>query len=558
MECLTEFTCSVFVDGELPEGEARKAEEHLEACPSCRKLVAALREESRIFVACIQEIDITDVVPAVAPVKVEKAAQPADIVKFGGMLVGLTTLIRLAMSSPENFVLPSSPVNLDWLDPSKLSGGLTWLGGFIAFFAEQGLSGMASLMNSLSTVTTFVLLLAAVGILVRRSMAKGAFASMLAALGVVVLMIATVPSSSYAIDVRADPGDKNKVVLIPADQVIDDSLFAAGDTVIIDGTINGDLIAFASLVTVHGTVKGNIVTAAQNVEILGTVEGSVIAAGSSVQVNGKVTRNALGFGNSVSLGKDGSVGGDFGAFGSRIRIDGSIIRSFYGFGHADIAGTIGRNAVFRGTSITVLSSARIGGDLTSHVQKAESVQVEPGAVIGGKQNVELNKREPRKSSIFGTVFSEALHVAAAFVTGIVLLLLFPAIRRVTFSEIQTILISGGVGFLGLVAMPFAALILMITLVGIPVALISFVAWVVGMYLAKIIVANFIGRTLIARNGDRFSTSALGLIVGLVLVFVAINLPYIGGLIHFILVLIGFGGLILSVYRSFKTQPAAAI
>jgi anti-sigma factor RsiW len=562
VECLTEFTCSVFVDGELPEDESRQAEEHLAACPSCRKLAGALREESRILVACIQEIDMTNSVPAAAPVqveKVEKAARPVDIAKFGGLLVGLTTLIRLAMSSPENFALPSSPVNLDWLDPSKLSGGLSWLGGFIAFFAEQGVSGMASLVNSLSTVTTFVLLVAAVGILVRRSLAKGAFASMLAALGGIVLIMASMPSSSYAIDIKADQAEKNKVLLIPVDQVVDDSLFAAGGTVIIDGTINGDLIAFASrLVTVHGTVKGNIVSAAQNIEIVGTVEGSVIAAGSSVQVNGKVLRNVLGFGNSVSLGKDGNVGGDFGAFSSSTRVDGNVTRNFYGFGLADIAGIIGRNAVFHGSNLNVLSSARIGGNLTSYVQKAETVHVETGSVIGGKQSVELSKREPRRSSALGAIFSEGLHVAAAFVTGIVLLLLFPGVRRITFAEIPAILISGGVGFLGLVAMPIAAIILMVTLVGIPVALISFIAWFAGMYLAKILVANFIGRTLIARNGDRFSTAALGLIVGLLLVFIAINLPYIGPMIHFILVLIGFGGLIMSIYRSFKVEPAAAL
>jgi hypothetical protein len=86
----------------------------------------------------------------------------------------------------------------------------------------------------------------------------------------------------------------------------------------------------------------------------------------------------------------------------------------------------------------------------------------------------------------------------------------------------------------------------------------FMAWLLGLYLAKIIVANFVGRTLIARDGDRFSTAALGLLAGLALVFMAINLPYIGGLIHFLLVLIGFGGLVLSVYRSFQKQAVVGI
>jgi hypothetical protein len=318
------------------------------------------------------------------------------------------------------------------------------------------------------------------------------------------------------------------------------------------------LIAFARQVTIHGTVNGNIITGAQSVDIQGTVGGSIVAAGNTIQINSKVAHNVLGFGQSVTVGKDGNVGGDFGGFGNDIHVNGTVAHNFYGFGLADIAGNIGRNAVFRGGNITVLPSARISGDLTSYVQKPEMVHVDAGAIVSGKQHVELTNREVKKSSPISTIFWEVLHVAAAFVTGIILLLIFPIIRRITFAEIQTILISGGVGFLGLVAMPIAAFILCITLVGIPVALISFFSWVVGIYLAKIIVANFIGRTLIARNGDRFSTTALGLIVGLVLIFVAINLPYIGGLIHFILVLIGFGGLIMSVYRYFKAQPVAAV
>jgi hypothetical protein len=138
-----------------------------------------------------------------------------------------------------------------------------------------------------------------------------------------------------------------------------------------------------------------------------------------------------------------------------------------------------------------------------------------------------------------------------------LLFLFPGVRNIAFSEVPSTLIAGGIGFLLMVAMPIAALIFLITVVGIPISLILFTTWLLGLYLAKIIVASFIGRTLLARNGDRLSTAALGLIVGLALVFIAINLPYIGGLIHFILVLVGFGGLITTIYRSFQSRTAVA-
>ena len=131
MECLTEFTCSVFVDGELTDLETRKVEEHLEVCEHCRTMSAAFREENRLLVASIQEIDMTDDAEADLPVTASRPdappARPVDVLKWGGMLIGLSALIQIAMSSPDRFALPSIPVNLDWLNPSNLSGSLNWL-----------------------------------------------------------------------------------------------------------------------------------------------------------------------------------------------------------------------------------------------------------------------------------------------------------------------------------------------------------------------------------------------------------------------------------------------
>jgi hypothetical protein len=47
-------------------------------------------------------------------------------------------------------------------------------------------------------------------------------------------MVAATPSSSYAIEVRVTkPEDHNKVTLVPAGEVIDDTLFAVGDSVVL-------------------------------------------------------------------------------------------------------------------------------------------------------------------------------------------------------------------------------------------------------------------------------------------------------------------------------------
>ncbi|HET9130140.1 MAG TPA: zf-HC2 domain-containing protein, partial [Terriglobia bacterium] len=206
MECLTEFTCSVFVDGELTEIESRKVEEHLKICEHCSAMSAAFREENRLLVASIQELTdenaethITE--PAMAGASVTSgrppapAASPKDIVKWGGGLIGLSAVIQIAMSSPDNLSLPSFPVNLDWLNPSNLSGSLNWLMSTITYFAAEGVSRMTTLANSLSFVALIVLIFAGAVMFVRKSVSRGA---MVAALGLLLVIVTS--SASFAMD----------------------------------------------------------------------------------------------------------------------------------------------------------------------------------------------------------------------------------------------------------------------------------------------------------------------------------------------------------------------
>ena len=47
--------------------------------------------------------------------------------------------------------------------------------------------------------------------------------------------------------------------------------------------------------------------------------------------------------------------------------------------------------------------------------------------------------------------------------------------------------------------------------------------------------------------------AVSLLAGLALVFVAISLPYVGGVVNVLLTLLGFGALLGTAYRSWKVR-----
>ena len=65
------------------------------------------------------------------------------------------------------------------------------------------------------------------------------------------------------------------------------------------------------------------------------------------------------------------------------------------------------------------------------------------------------------------------------------------------------------------------------------------AWLTAWYLAKIVIAHLVGRSVLASRSDDPGL-ALALFVGLIIVTVAINLPFLGGVINLLATILGLG------------------
>jgi hypothetical protein len=86
----------------------------------------------------------------------------------------------------------------------------------------------------------------------------------------------------------------------------------------------------------------------------------------------------------------------------------------------------------------------------------------------------------------------------------------------------------------------------------PIALVSFVLYLGACYFAKVIVAEFVGRSVMHNTG------ALSLLAGVFLVIVAVNLPWIGGLINFVLILLGLGAIAVTIYNNLVQRRTGEI
>jgi hypothetical protein len=109
---------------------------------------------------------------------------------------------------------------------------------------------------------------------------------------------------------------------------------------------------------------------------------------------------------------------------------------------------------------------------------------------------------------------------------------------------------GGIGLATAVTLPAAALLACITVIGLPIGIVMFLLGAAALYFAKAVVAQLIGRALFRSSGDMPHPAAT-LLAGLVLVIIAINMPFVGGFLNLLLTLVGLGMIATSVLGHFR-------
>ena len=533
MECYSEQTCALAVDGELAPDEAQRLRDHLFTCRRCRELVDALRAENRLLSESLQELP-------------EEAFSPAGFSHahrswVWGDLAVLAAVLALGSITSIWFDGLSIPAALEWFNPFSAGGRANLL--FTLF--DQFASGGTAMLTDYAAVVGFIcllLLLGAGALLLGRGRIRQPGMRLL-----IVLLALSLPS--FALERRhAD------YVTVAASETVDDTLMAAGNTVRIEGVVNGDLIAFGRTVEVLGTVKGDLVSLSKRTVVSGTVGGRIYTFSESLDLDGQLAHNLYGFAQSLRVNDRGHVGEGVVAAAGDVTIEGDVKRSvnILASGNTDVSGTIGRDLTMSGRSLTLTNTARVGGNLSARLRQTNQAHIADGAAIAGKRDIQVRVREsqfvhPR------FYFHQAVWFAGALLVGWLGLLLFPAFFRATTQAVGSGWLSLGLGVAVLAGAPVAMIVAAITLVGFSISLMLLALYLTAIYLAKIWVGAFLGRILLKSSGSTKGDWFLGLLVGLLILTVVRFIPYLGGLVHFGVVCLGLGAFAVQLYRT--SRPA---
>lgn len=101
-------------------------------------------------------------------------------------------------------------------------------------------------------------------------------------------------------------------ITIAANEVIEDDLYIAAETVIVDGVIKGDLIVGAQTLIINGTVEGDLLVGARDVIINGTVQDDARIFGAAFLIgeNGVIDDDLIAGGGSLETRPGSKIGGD--------------------------------------------------------------------------------------------------------------------------------------------------------------------------------------------------------------------------------------------------------
>lgn len=341
---------------------------------------------------------------------------------------------------------------------------------------------------------------------------------------------------------------QSNVVLVREDDVITEDLYAAGNSVLVAGTVEGDLVAAAfDLVRIEGVVEGDVLVVADRVEITGDVRGALRVIARTAVIEGRVGDDVLAGAWQVATDAGSSVGRDLVVFARRAETLGAVGRNLEGTQHAArIGGRIAGDVEITAREVSLLPGLRVEGDLAYTSDSAATVAAD--AEVGGTL-VRAETLPPNIRVRAVRLLATLLVTAGALGLGLGILWASPdrsiaaatVLRRSPLSSlawgigvvsvpVALVIVAAGVVAVTSLSSSGPVLLVLIPVAGALGALVGF-----GLLAAPVPAALVIG----GRLRDRWSTYAR-FVVGFAVLALVRLLPWVGGLLLLIVLVAGLG------------------
>jgi hypothetical protein len=526
-----EMTLLLYVERQLDREAAQEVSLHTKTCTHCLTLLRALDRESRLLTRSMLEQDE----PLPARLAEFQAKVKRSMQWLWGVVFGLAALGVYALYT-DYIALWEQNLEQAGFGGTNLLSLLVFQGAF-----WKGWQSMLTLVElvALASVAGFGLFA------VRKYLRRGtSLAVVFASVGLMLMASTSVSATEFR---------KAESVQIRKDEVIKSDVFAMGNHIKVEGTVDGDLYGFGEQVEIPGHVMGDVICFCQSLRLSGQVDGNIRGASNNITITGNVTRSVLYFSELFTLDSNGSIGHSLTNFSKSLTLDGKLGRDLLAFFETgSISGPIGGEMRAKGDSLNISSSASIGGK--AYFEGGKPAYVSAEAKLASP--LEYKKLEHKSDMERGTgyYFWRIIWASAYLLFGLVLLSLLPQFSREAAANVDNAGASIGLGVLVGFAVPIAALIACVTVVGLFVGISAFFLWYASLYFAQIIVGAAVGQWMLGRTSETWPFIGR-MAVGVLLLRVIMAIPYLGVWIKIAAVIWGVGAISLAIYR--RLQPVMA-
>lgn len=359
-------------------------------------------------------------------------------------------------------------------------------------------------------------------------------------LGIAVLVVVTVTGLLAGVVYAAG---MNEVV----SGVTSHSVYKAGNTVTINGVVNGDIFCAGQTITIDATVNGDVLCAGQDINVQGRINGNVRLGGQTVTLGATVAGSASIAGESTTIESGASVGRDLSLAAQSATIDGNVTRDLTGaVSTATLGSYVGRNVLLRVNYLTLTTGASVQGNLT--YTSLHTLQRSTGARVAGTTTYHV--AQASNQGVGGLVWARVFWAIAIAVLGVVLIALFPQLfHRWTPDWGADFWWALLIGFVAMFAVPVISFVLALTLIGIPLAIVVLLLWIVEAFVAVTLSAYFTGRLVVPQLHP-----VLIMLIGGVILGVIELIPVLGWIVGFVAYWVG-SGILLRGLRQHYVKPS---
>jgi len=329
-------------------------------------------------------------------------------------------------------------------------------------------------------------------------------------------------------------------------------VMVSGATPTVGDSTDGDVMMAGSTLVFTGATGGDYLGAGGEQTVGGRIHGSVRAAGGFVRVGAAIGRNVSLAGGTVILDTAATVERNVYAAGGKVQLFGRVhggVRASGGI--VSIDGVIDGDVTVFANELQVGPNTRIGGTLRYRVPTGKA-HIDPGARIVG-----MVTALPMPSGWgIGRVFW-VLWVLGFLVAGVVVVALAPGLAANASTLARNRLgYATLIGLLCLVALTVGIVVVAITIIGLPLALLAGATCFVLYSLGRVVAAVWVGRMILRQTGETARGAMLvNFLVGAVIMAIVGLIPVLGSLAVFIATLLGFGALLLTLKTLWGPRPA---